>query len=88
MAPTFPPRTENQFDNLKDQATDQLGDAAARAQDMANRAAGQGRQAARQMGEVATNFKGAIDQSLAKQPMATLGFAAMVGFVLGAIWKA
>jgi ElaB/YqjD/DUF883 family membrane-anchored ribosome-binding protein len=87
MAQTFPPRTDNQFDNLKEQATSQLGDAAARAQDMANRAADQGREAGRQMGEVASNFKGAIDQSLAKQPMATLGVAAMVGFVLGAIWK-
>jgi ElaB/YqjD/DUF883 family membrane-anchored ribosome-binding protein len=37
--------------------------------------------------EVAGNMKGAIDKSLKDQPMATLAIAAVVGFVLGAIWK-
>jgi len=36
---------------------------------------------------VAGNLKGALDTSLKDQPMATLAFAAVVGFVLGAIWK-
>jgi ElaB/YqjD/DUF883 family membrane-anchored ribosome-binding protein len=36
---------------------------------------------------VASNLKGAIDKSVSDQPMATLAVAAMVGFVLGAIWK-
>jgi hypothetical protein len=33
------------------------------------------------------NFKGAVDRSLRQQPMATLAAAAMLGFVLGALWK-
>jgi ElaB/YqjD/DUF883 family membrane-anchored ribosome-binding protein len=39
-------------------------------------------------GEVAGNLKGAVDKSVKDQPMATLALAAVVGFVLGAIWKA
>jgi ElaB/YqjD/DUF883 family membrane-anchored ribosome-binding protein len=32
-------------------------------------------------------MKGALDKSVENQPMATLAMAAIVGFVLGAIWK-
>ena len=39
------------------------------------------------MQEVAGNLKGALNQSIKDQPMATLAGAAIVGFVLGAIWK-
>jgi ElaB/YqjD/DUF883 family membrane-anchored ribosome-binding protein len=37
--------------------------------------------------EVASNFRGAVDRSVNKQPMATLLIAGLAGFVLGAIWK-
>jgi hypothetical protein len=37
---------------------------------------------------VTGNFKRALDRSLHDDPMATLATAAIVGFVLGAIWKA
>jgi len=40
------------------------------------------------MQTVTGNFKRALDHSLHDDPMATLAMAAMVGFVLGAIWKA
>jgi ElaB/YqjD/DUF883 family membrane-anchored ribosome-binding protein len=39
------------------------------------------------MQEVAANFKGALDKSVRDQPMATMAAAAMIGFVLGALWK-
>jgi hypothetical protein len=39
------------------------------------------------MQEVAGNFKGALDKSIKDQPMATLAGVAIVGFILGAIWK-
>jgi ElaB/YqjD/DUF883 family membrane-anchored ribosome-binding protein len=39
------------------------------------------------MQEVAGNVKGAIDKSIKDQPMATLAVAAVLGFVLGALWK-
>jgi ElaB/YqjD/DUF883 family membrane-anchored ribosome-binding protein len=38
-------------------------------------------------GEVAGNFKRAVDKSVKEQPMTTLLMAAAVGFVLGALWK-
>ena len=47
----------------------------------------QGREAGQQVQEVAGNIKGAVDKSVKDQPMATLAVAAMVGFVLGALWK-
>lgn len=37
---------------------------------------------------VTDNFQQAMDRSLRDQPLTTLGLAVMVGFVLGAIWKA
>jgi len=39
------------------------------------------------MQEVAGNFKGALDKSVSEQPMATLAMAAVLGFILGALWK-
>jgi ElaB/YqjD/DUF883 family membrane-anchored ribosome-binding protein len=77
----------DQISDLKERATDQFSKAADKAEDMVNRVAVQGRQAGERMQEVAGNFKGALDTSLRDQPMATLAAAAIVGFVLGAIWK-
>jgi len=39
------------------------------------------------MQEVAGNMKGAVDTTIKQQPMATLAIAAVIGFVLGALWK-
>jgi ElaB/YqjD/DUF883 family membrane-anchored ribosome-binding protein len=80
--------------DLKDKAADQVRRVADRAEDLAGSAAQQARRVAdragevtEQVGDVANNFKGAVDKSLKQQPMATLAIAAMVGFVLGALWK-
>jgi hypothetical protein len=40
------------------------------------------------MQAVTSNLKRALDRSLHDDPMATLAMAAIVGFVLGTIWKA
>jgi ElaB/YqjD/DUF883 family membrane-anchored ribosome-binding protein len=77
----------DQFSDLKDKAAEQLGRAADRAESVANRVAGQGREAGERMQDVAANFKGALDKSVRDQPMATVATAAIVGFVLGALWK-
>jgi len=37
--------------------------------------------------EVAETFSSALQKSLKNQPMTTLGFAVVMGFVLGALWK-
>jgi ElaB/YqjD/DUF883 family membrane-anchored ribosome-binding protein len=77
----------DQISDLKDKATEQLGRVADRAESVANRVAGQGREASERMQQVGSNFKGALDKSVRDQPMATLATAAIVGFVLGALWK-
>jgi ElaB/YqjD/DUF883 family membrane-anchored ribosome-binding protein len=87
MAQSTSGRASDKINDLKDKATDQFGRAADQAENMASRVAEQGREAGERMQEVAGNFKGAVDKSLKDQPMATLAGAAVVGFVLGALWK-
>ena len=77
----------DQFSNLKQKATDQFGRAADQAEEMANRVAEQGRETAERMQDAADNVRGAVNKSMKEQPMATLVLAAIVGFVLGALWK-
>jgi ElaB/YqjD/DUF883 family membrane-anchored ribosome-binding protein len=79
--------TYGRSSNLEDKATDQFGKAADQAERIANRVTEQGREAGERMQGVAGNIKGALDKSIKDQPMATLATAAIVGFVLGAIWK-
>jgi ElaB/YqjD/DUF883 family membrane-anchored ribosome-binding protein len=73
--------------DLKDKAADQFSKAADQVEGAASRVAEQGREAGERMQEVAGNFKGALDKSIKDQPMATLAGVAIVGFILGAIWK-
>ena len=80
-------RESDQITKLKDKATDQFNKVATQAEDVASRVADQGREAKERVQEVAGNFKGALDRSVKDQPMATLVFAGILGFVLGAIWK-
>jgi ElaB/YqjD/DUF883 family membrane-anchored ribosome-binding protein len=88
MAQSTSARASDPVSDVKHKATDQFGRTADQAEQMANRVADQGRQAGERMQEVAGNFKGALDKSVKDQPMATVAVAAVVGFVLGAIWKA
>jgi ElaB/YqjD/DUF883 family membrane-anchored ribosome-binding protein len=80
-------KATDQFDRLADKATDQFRNVADQAENMANRLSEQSREAAERVQEVAGNFKGAVDRSVKDQPMATLAMVAVVGFVLGALWK-
>lgn len=72
--------------DLSDKASDQLKSVADRVEGLAHDAVDHLRDTG--AGEVAGNLKGAVDRSVKDQPMATLALAAVVGFVLGAIWKA
>ena len=72
--------------DLKDQATGQIKKVAGQVEEYANDAMDKLRDTG--AGEVAGNLKGAVDKSVKDQPMATLALAAVLGFVLGAIWKA
>ena len=87
MAQSTYGRPSDQMSDLKDKATDQFGKVADQAERVASRVSEQGREAGERMQEVAGNFKGALDKSIKDQPMATLASAAIVGFVLGALWK-
>lgn len=48
----------------------------------------QAREASESAQQVADNFQKAVDTSVRTQPMTTLFMAGVLGFVLGAIWKA
>jgi ElaB/YqjD/DUF883 family membrane-anchored ribosome-binding protein len=87
MAQSTYGRPSDQMSDLKDKATDQFGKAVDQAERVASRVSEQGREAGERMQEVAGNFKGALDKSIKDQPMATLASVALVGFVLGALWK-
>jgi len=80
-------RATVQFDRMADKAKNQFRGMADQAESVASRAAEQGRDAQERVREVAGNFKGAVDRSVKDQPMATLALVAVVGFVLGALWK-
>jgi ElaB/YqjD/DUF883 family membrane-anchored ribosome-binding protein len=80
-------KATDQFDKLADKATDRFCDVADQAEHFASRVAAQGREAGDKVQEVAGNMKGAVDKSLKDQPMATLAIVAVLGFVLGALWK-
>jgi len=78
----------DRISNLKDKATEQFsGVADDQTEGVATRFVEQGREAGERMQEVSGNMKRALDTSLKDQPMVTLAMAAVVGFVIGAIWK-
>jgi ElaB/YqjD/DUF883 family membrane-anchored ribosome-binding protein len=80
-------KSTEHFDMMAERAKDRFRSAADQAERVANRVAEQRRNAGERLHEVAGNFKGAVDRSVKDQPMATLAMAAVVGFVLGALWK-
>ena len=80
-------KATHQFDKLADKATDTFRDVADQAEHFASRVTEQGREASEKVEEVAGNLKGAVDKSLKDQPLTTLAMAAVLGFILGAIWK-
>jgi ElaB/YqjD/DUF883 family membrane-anchored ribosome-binding protein len=87
MAQSSHGRGSDQVADLKEKATEQFNRMADQAESVANQAVRQGREAGERVQEVAGNFKSALDKSIADQPMATLAAAAVVGFLLGALWK-
>jgi ElaB/YqjD/DUF883 family membrane-anchored ribosome-binding protein len=80
-------KATDQFEKMADKATDQFKDIADQAEHVVNQVAAHGRDAGERVQEVAENLKGAVDRSVKHQPMATLAMAAVMGFVLGALWK-
>ena len=80
-------RPGGRTDDLVEKGTEQFKKVADRVEGYASGAADQVREVSDRTGEVAGNFKGALDRSVKDQPMATLAMAAALGFILGALWK-
>jgi len=70
-----------------DIAAEYIGNVAERVQGVARVAVDQTVDAGERVQAVAGNVKEAVDKSVRDQPMATLAMAAVIGFVLGAVWK-
>jgi hypothetical protein len=80
--------------SLTDKIADKVGDATEAALNQVRNAASsagelgvRGRAAAGRTQEVAGTFKSALNKSLQDQPRATLAGAAILGFIVGALWK-
>jgi ElaB/YqjD/DUF883 family membrane-anchored ribosome-binding protein len=58
-----------------------------RVQEIAGRVTEQARQYGEKAQAAAREFKPFVEKSIKEQPMATLTGAAVIGFVLGALWK-
>lgn len=76
-----------QLEKLAGKAADQFNDIAGQAESAVSQVADRGREVGERVQEAAQNFKGSVDRSIKNQPLATLAVAAVMGFVLGALWK-
>ena len=72
---------------MADKVADQFRNAADDAQQKLGQVADQAREYAGQAQDAAKQFKPYVEKSLKERPMATLAGFALVGFVLGALWK-
>ena len=87
LAQDIKEKATDQFGKIADKATDKFRDVADQAKHFASRWRNKAGEVGDRVQEVAGNVKGAVDKSVREQPMATLAMAAVLGFVLGAIWK-
>jgi ElaB/YqjD/DUF883 family membrane-anchored ribosome-binding protein len=77
-------------DRLRDMADATAGkvkEVAGDAQEIAGKVAHQAREYGEQAQKAVKQVKPFVEKSLKEQPMATLAGAAVLGFVLGALWK-
>jgi len=72
---------------VADVATDKFKNVTESAEEMAGKVAVQAREYSEKAQEAVKQFKPYVEKSMREQPMATLGVAAVIGFVLGALWK-
>lgn len=70
-----------------DAVADRLKDMSEKAQDVASGVAEQARQYTEKAQDAAQQFKPFVQKSLKERPMATLAGAAVIGFILGALWR-
>jgi ElaB/YqjD/DUF883 family membrane-anchored ribosome-binding protein len=80
-------RAKDRVQTMADTATDKLKDIGESAQDIAGKVTEQAREYGEKAQAAAKEFKPFVEKSMKDQPMATLAAAAVIGFVLGALWK-
>lgn len=73
--------------DLRDKAHEQIDKASAGAQQMAQSVSKQAEAVSENVQHVADNLNTAIQKSIRDQPLTTLAMAALMGVVLGALWK-
>jgi ElaB/YqjD/DUF883 family membrane-anchored ribosome-binding protein len=73
--------------DIAETATDKLKGAGEGAQEMAGKVAEQAREYGDKAQDAARQIKPFVERSLKEQPMVTLAAVAVIGFVLGALWK-
>ena len=73
--------------NITGTATDKLKEASEDAQEFADTVGRQVREYGEKAQDAARQFKPFVQKSLKEQPMTTLAGAAVIGFLLGALWK-
>lgn len=79
-----------EMDRVKDPAetaNEKIKGATESAQQLADKAAEHTRQYAEKAQDAARNVRPFVERSLREQPMTTLAAAAVIAFVLGALWK-
>ena len=79
--------TQRAKHDFRDAAVDQLDKVADQVEGAVKSIAERGREVGGEVQAVAGNLKSAVDTSVKEQPMATLAVAAVLGFVMGALWK-
>jgi ElaB/YqjD/DUF883 family membrane-anchored ribosome-binding protein len=72
---------------MVDKASNTLKGAADSAQELAGKVTEQAREYGNKAQQAVKEFKPFVEKSVKDQPMETLAIAAVIGFVLGALWK-
>jgi ElaB/YqjD/DUF883 family membrane-anchored ribosome-binding protein len=78
---------KDQANEAADQAMDPMKDTAHKVQRYAEQIGEQAVQYGEKAQETAQQYKSFVEKSLREQPMTTLAVAAVIGFILGAVWK-
>jgi ElaB/YqjD/DUF883 family membrane-anchored ribosome-binding protein len=84
------PKSKNIRDQAKgapDHAVDRTKDAADKVQGYAEQIGEQAIQYGEKAQELVLQYKSFVKKSLREKPMTTLAGAAVIGFILGALWK-
>ena len=78
---------EDRLRAMADVAGEKVKNVTEIAEEIVGKVVDQAREYGEKAQEAVKYFKPYVDKSMKEQPLATLGIAAVIGFVLGALWK-